>query len=176
MLLDCLIEAQDAGKIVLLVSLLVEVPLCALGSFHFLAVFSAAGCASTVAVMLLVAALPAIDPERDCVNEVTQHSMLRPGIVPAMGIFAVRFHSSACFLLHSGASSNISLFQAFTVLGWFLRARKQSACQRPVGCRMHVLPRPPAKQRALCSCQSRAIPPSRPCEPAWPTRAPFRGP
>jgi hypothetical protein len=89
MLLPDSLSLATAHQIALIGGIMLEVPLCILGSFKFLAVFSFAGCTSTLVVMLLVAALPALDPIRECLVDEPQHTWLRPGIFTATGIFAV---------------------------------------------------------------------------------------
>jgi hypothetical protein len=76
-------------RVALLAGVVVEIPLCAFASLRFLSGFSFAGCLSTVAVMALVVALPVLDPKRESVPvHIEQHWVL-PGLVPAIGIFAV---------------------------------------------------------------------------------------
>lgn len=82
--------AHRVAQVSLLAGVLIEMPLCTFASFRFLSVFSFAGCTSTVAVMLLVVALPALDPHRQCMAEPPEHAWLLPGLVPATGIVAVR--------------------------------------------------------------------------------------
>ena len=98
MLLSNLVLAEQLWYYVFFGGIALELPLCAFGSFRFLAIFSFAGCTSTVMVMLLVAALPALDPDRDFVIETAEHSWIRISLVPAMGIFAVRSPPCPCCL------------------------------------------------------------------------------
>jgi hypothetical protein len=77
-------------KVGVLGGLVLELPLCAVGNFKLLSSFSFAGISSTVAVVLLVVALPVVDPRREWLQEAPTRPFLGPGIIPATGVIAVR--------------------------------------------------------------------------------------
>ena len=124
-LLQGTMAAHRVAQVSVLAGILVEVPLCTFASFRFLSGFSFAGCTSTVAVMLLVVALPALDPRRQCMAEPPEHAWLLPGLVPATGIVAVRARVR-CWLFDRTASSGIA---CASVLG----IRSTIACTEIMG-------------------------------------------
>lgn len=67
-----------------------QVLLCVFGTYRTLAGFSAVGCVSTAAVMVLVAILPMLDPHKEWLQEEPTHHVISVKIIPATSILAVR--------------------------------------------------------------------------------------
>ena len=97
-------------RLAILGGILLELPLCALGSFKVLSAFSFAGCSSTIAVVLLVVALPLLDHTREWGPAEPAYVWASPGVVPATGIVAV------CSRVHLRTLWQIGTSKAFAVL------------------------------------------------------------
>ena len=91
-------------QIAIVGGLLLELPLCGLGSFKLLSAFSFAGISSTVAVVLLVVLLPLLDADQHYVDEKPTHITVGSGLIPATGIIAVRRKSVTALAITCAAT------------------------------------------------------------------------
>lgn len=83
------VSAAAVHAAALLLGTAAQAALCVFGTYPRLSGFSAVGCVSTAAVMLLVAILPILDPHKRWLQEAPEHHVISMDIIPATSILAV---------------------------------------------------------------------------------------